>query len=55
MVAPVLQRMQVHLFTLLSTPAIYRSDDREEVAWAAKVERKKNSFPQARRTLYLLG
>lgn len=46
MLAPVLQRMQVHLFPLLSTPAIYRSDYREEVAWAAKVERKKNSFPK---------
>lgn len=46
MVAPVLQRMQVHLFPLLSTPAIYRSDYREEVAWVAKVERKKNSFPK---------
>lgn len=38
---PFLQRKQVHLFTLLSTPAIHRSDYKEEVAWAAKVERKK--------------
>lgn len=45
MVAPVLQRKQVHLFTLLLTPAIYRSDYRE-VAWAAKVERKKIPFPK---------